>query len=155
MAIRPKLYLKNSVSSMYYSDDDPYKRDLTRLFWREVLPYFDVYISGAVIDEVLPTKEPELRTKLSNLIRDFPILEVTEDVLRLSEVYLSYRRLPRMDAIHLAIASLGDMDFLVTWNLKHLYKRGTQEMMREINTRLRMPIPIIVTPEDFFEEEEV
>lgn len=37
MVIRPKLYLENSVISMYYSDDDPYKRDLTRLFWREVL----------------------------------------------------------------------------------------------------------------------
>jgi hypothetical protein len=45
------------------------------------------------------------------------------------------------------------MDFLVTWNLKHLYKRGTQEMVREINTKLRIPIPIIVTPEDFLEEE--
>jgi hypothetical protein len=60
-----------------------------------------------------------------------------------------------MDARHLAVASWWDMDFLVTWNLEHLYKRGTQEMMRKVNTRLTIPIPTIVTLEDFFEEEEV
>ena len=36
--------------------------------------------------------------------------------------------------MHLASASVGEMDFLVTWNLRHLYKRGTQEMVREVNT---------------------
>lgn len=33
--------------------------------------------------------------------------------------------------------------------------RGTQEMLREVNTRLKIPVPTIVTPEDFFEEEDV
>jgi len=60
-----------------------------------------------------------------------------------------------MDAFHLASRSLGEMDFLVTWNLRHLYKRGTQDMVYEVNTRLRIPIPAIVTPEEFFEGEEV
>ena len=42
---------------------------------------------------------------------------------------------------NLASASIGEMDFLVTWNLRHIYKRGTQEMIREVNTRLRIPVP--------------
>jgi len=153
MTVISKLYLETSVVSMYYSDDDLYKRDLTQLFWKEVLPHFDTYISGFVIDEIEATEDPDLRKNLENLVRGFNILEITENTLKLAELYLSYRRLPRMDARHIAVASLGDMDFLVTWNLKHLYKRGTQEMVREINTRLRIPIPIIVTPEDFLEEE--
>ena len=66
---------------------------------------------------------------------------------------LSYRRLPRGDALHLASASIEEMDFLVTWNLRHIYKRGTQEIIREVNTRLRIPVPTIVTPEDFFGKE--
>jgi len=32
---------------MYFQDDAPYLRDLTRQFWRDVLPHFDIYISGA------------------------------------------------------------------------------------------------------------
>ncbi len=37
----------------------------------------------------------------------FKVLEITEDVLKLADIYLSYRRLPRMEARHLAVATLG------------------------------------------------
>jgi predicted nucleic acid-binding protein len=149
---KPKLYLETSVISMYFQNDVPYLRDLTRQFWKDILPHTDVYISEVLLDEIKATEDPKLRTSLENLIKNFKVLEITEDVIKLSDVYLSYRRLPRGDALHLASASIGEMDFLVTWNLRHIYKRGTQEMVREINTKLRIPVPTIVTPEDFFEE---
>ena len=151
---KPKLYLESSVINMYFQDDAPYLRDLTRQFWRDVLPHFDIYISEAVLDEIRAIEEPNLRKALENLIKDFEVLEITEEVIKLADVYLSHRRLPRGDALHLASASIGGMDFLVTWNLRHIYKRGTQEMIREVNMRLRIPVPTIVTPEDFFGEEE-
>jgi len=155
MPVRPKLYLENSVISMYFEDDAPYLRDVTGEFWKGGLPHFDIYISETVIDEIKATKSSKLRRALENLIRGYKVLKITEDVVRLADVYLSYRRLPRMDALYLASASLGEMDFLTTWNLRHLYKRGTQEMIREVNIRLRIAIPTIVTPEDFFGEVEV
>jgi len=118
----------------------------------DVLPHFDVYVSEMVLDEIRATTEANLRKALENLIKDFEVLEMTEEVIELADKYLSHRRLPRGDALHLALASIGEMDFLVTWNLRHIYKRGTQEMIREVNTRLRIPVHTIVTPEDFFEE---
>lgn len=147
-----KLYLENSVISMYFQDDAPYLRDLTRQFWGQVLPDFDVYISEIVLDEIRATAELNLRTAVENLIKDFEVLEITEDVIKLSDLYLSYRRLPRGDSLHIASASIGEIDFLATWNLRHLYKRGTQEMIHEVNVRLRIPVPTIVTPEDFLAE---
>jgi len=154
MQKKPKLYLESSVINMYFQEEAPYLRDLTRQFWRDVLPHFDVYVSEAVLDEIRATTEANLRKALENLIKDFEVLEMTEEVIELADTYLSHRRLPRGDALHLASASIGEMDFLVTWNLRHIYKRGTQEMLREVNTRLRIPVPTIVTPEDFFGEEE-
>ncbi len=151
---KPKLYLESSVINMYFQDDAPYLRDLTRQFWRDVLPHFDIYISEAVLDEIRAIEELNLRKALENLIKDFEVLEITEEVIKLADVYLSHRRLPRGDALHLASASIEGMDFLVTWNLRHIYKRGTQEMIREVNMRLRISVPTIVTPEDFFGEEE-
>jgi len=150
-----KLYLENSVINMYFQDDAPYLRDLTQQFWEEVLPQFAVYVSEIVLDEIRATAELNLRRELENLITDFEVLEITEDIVKLSDAYLSHRRLPRGDALHLASASIGEMDFLVTWNLRHLYKHGTQEMIREVNTRLRIPVPTIATPDDFLVEEEV
>ncbi|NVM28585.1 MAG: PIN domain-containing protein [Candidatus Helarchaeota archaeon] len=155
MQKKPKLYLETSVISMYFHDDAPYLRDLTRQFWKEALPFFNVYISEIVLDEIRATLEMDFRRSFENLIKDFKVLEITEDIVKLSDVYLSYRRLPRGDALHLASASMGEMDFLVTWNLRHLYKRGTQEMIREVNAKLRIPVPSIMTPEDFIGEEEV
>jgi len=154
MQKKPKLYLESSVINMYFQEEAPYLRDLTRHFWRDVLPHFDVYVSEVVLDEIRATTEANLRKALENLINDFEVLEMTEEVIELADTYLSHRRLPRGDALHLASASIGEMDFLVTWNLRHIYKRGTQEMIREVNTRLRIPVPTIVTPEDFFGEEE-
>jgi len=154
MQKKPKLYLESSVINMYFQEEAPYLRDLTRQFWRDVLPHFDVYVSEAVLDEIRATTEANLRKALKNLIKDFEVLKMTEEVIELADTYLSHRRLPRGDALHLASASIGEMDFLVTRNLRHIYKRGTQEMIREVNTRLRIPVPTIVTPEDFFGEEE-
>ncbi len=153
MQKKPKLYLESSVINMYFQEEAPYLRDLTQQFWRDVLPHFDVYVSEVVLDEIRATAEANLRKALENLINDFEVLEMTEEVIELADTYLSHRRLPRGDALHLASASIGEMDFLVTWNLRHIYKRGTQEMIREVNTRLRIPVPTIVTPEDFFGEE--
>ena len=153
MPMKPKLYLESSAINMYFQDDAPYLRDLTRQFWRDVLPHLDVYVSEAVLDEIRATGELNLRKVLENLIKDFEVMEITEEVIKLADVYLSHRRLPRGDALHIALASIGEMDFLVTWNLRHIYKLGTQEMIREVNVKLRIPVPTIVTPEDFLGEE--
>lgn len=152
MKKRASLYLENSVISMYFADDAPHLKDATRLFWKEVLPAFDVYVSEMVLREINGIEDSSLREEILLLIRDFNILEEISAIREFSDLYSSRRRLPRGDAIHLAFASFYGINYLVTWNLRHLYKAGTQEMLREINTRLRLSVPIIVTPENFFEE---
>ena len=117
------------------------------------MPQFDVYISEIVLGEIRATAESNDRKALEALIEEFKLLRVNEDTIEFAKIYLSCRHLPQGDALHLALASIGGMDFLVTWNLRHLYKRGTQEMIRETNMRLRIPIPTIVTPEDFLGEQ--
>jgi len=154
MAKKLKLYLENSVISMYFQDDDPYKRDLTRQFWSEVLPDFDVHISDMVIREMEGIEDYNLRRETVNLVRNAIVLEESPEVIQLANTYLSRKRMPRGDAIHLAFASLGGMDVFVTWNRKHLFKASTQEMLAEVNLHLKLPIPTIITPEHFFEFEE-
>lgn len=147
------LYAETSVICMYFQDDASYLRDLTRQFWEEILPHFDVFISETVIEEIRATTKTYLRKAFETLISEFEVLRLTEDILTLSELYAFYKHLPRADTLHLASASMGGMNFLVTWNLRHLYKAGTQDMIREINTQLRIPTPIIVTPQDFLGEQ--
>lgn len=42
--------------------------------------------------------------------------------------------------------------FLVTQNLRHLYKGRTQVMIQKINVQVGIPVPTIVTPKDFLGE---
>ena len=122
MTRRLKLYLETSVISMYFQEDAPYLRSLTRLFWNEILPDYEVYISEITFDELMAIRNPELKQQVASLIKDFVVLERTEGVDNVTELYLSLRKMPRADAMHLALASLGEANILVTWNLRHLYK---------------------------------
>lgn len=153
MRKKAKVYLETSVISMYYEEDAPLLREITREFWNVTLPKVNAYISDMTFIEIRATKDPVLQKRLVELISNFKVLPLTNDSRELAKTYLKYRRLPEPDAIHIAIASLGGMNFLVTWNLRHLIKPGTQYMVRQVNMKDGLPLPQIVTPEDFFEEE--
>jgi hypothetical protein len=137
---------------MYYEEKALPLMEITREFWYSVLPKVNPFISDITIVEIRATKDLELRNKLVKLISGFKILPLTKESMELAKIYLKYRRLPEPDALHIAIASLEGMDFLVTWNLRHLIKPSTQAMVRRVNINLGLPVPLIVTPEDFFEE---
>jgi hypothetical protein len=80
---------------------------------------------------------------------------------RLAEViqfYLDNRLVPRtaaVDASHLALASLHDVRFLLTWNCKHLANANKFEHIRVLNGRLGISVPTITTPVTMMPEEEV
>jgi hypothetical protein len=58
------------------------------------------------------------------------------------------------DAAHLAIASYHGVDYLLTWNCRHLANANKFAHIREINRRLGLLTPELVTPEQLFMEEE-
>lgn len=153
MRKKADLYLENSVISMYYQENLLPLMETTHEFWNIVIPKMNVFISDLVIIEISNIANTELRKKITFLISNFSTLPITEDSRQLARMYLRFRRIPEADALHIAIASLEGMDFLVTWNLRHLIKPGTISLVRRINMKLGLPVPQIVTPEDFFKEE--
>lgn len=153
MRRKADVYLENSIVSMYYEERVLPLMEVTREFWHTVLPKVNPFISDLVIIEIRATMDLELRDKLVELVSGFRVLPLTSEARELARIYLRHRRLPEPDGLHIAIASLEGMDFLVTWNLRHLVKPGTQSMVRRVNMNLGLPVPQIVTPEDFFEEE--
>jgi len=58
------------------------------------------------------------------------------------------------DAFHLAIASVNEVDYLLTWNCRHLANPNKTRRIAEMNRRLGLMTPIIVTPAMLFWEEE-
>jgi hypothetical protein len=50
------------------------------------------------------------------------------------------------DAAHIAIAAAQGMDFLMTWNCRHIANAMTVDRVRELCARLGFPAPVICTP---------
>ena len=77
------------------------------------------------------------------------MLRRTAAVDALAEAFLSAGPLPqkaKADAVHLAFASVYKMDYLITWNFKHLANAVIQSRLRPVAEQRGYRLPIICTP---------
>ena len=90
------------------------------------------------------------------MTRRVPLLEVVPDIAGIVKVYVENRLMPAEDvgdAAHLAMASYHGVDYLLTWNCRHLANANKFEHIRRINRRLGLLTPELVTPELLFWED--
>lgn len=91
------------------------------------------------------------------LVHDLPILGVTPEIESIASVYVRRHLMPQSDfgdAYHLAAASFYGMDFLLTWNCRHLANANKVDHLRAVNAELGLAIPIVTTPDQLFSEDE-
>jgi hypothetical protein len=84
------------------------------------------------------------------LLESIPELTVDGEVLAVASRYVEERLVPAGlggDAAHLAVACVHQMDFLLTWNIRHLANPNKLNHLTIINRRLGLLTPQIVTPE--------
>jgi predicted nucleic acid-binding protein len=153
--MKSTLYLETSVIS--YLTARP-SRDLivaahqqiTHDWWDKYLKRYEVFISGLVLIESRQGDTDAAQRRLM-YIEDFPFLDVTTEVEALAEIYIKNIPLPDKayrDAIHLAVASLNGMDYLITWNCKHIAHGEVKKGMLRINDQRNIESPIVCTPEE-------
>ena len=81
------------------------------------------------------------------LAASLEMIEITDEVLSIAELYVRHRLMPAPasgDALHLAVASSSEIDFLLTWNIRHLANPNKLEHLGVINRRLGLLTPQIV-----------
>lgn len=130
------------------------KQDLSREWWRVCRPHFDIHISEAVIEEIMDG-DPEASKRRMEVIVGLPLLEPTDAVTDLFERLLSDRGLPTKaaaDALHIAIAVVHGMDFLLTWNCKHINNASLRKRIAAIVAHAGYTEVIMATPEELWRE---
>ncbi len=152
MRRKATIYLDTSVPGAFFDPPDSPVYKATATFWDNVLPDYDAYISELVEIEIADLKNISRRKKLESLIRKFKVLEVSQEAVEVSQEYLKLLRIPERDALHVAIASVEGMDYLVTWNLRHLARERTRRAADYINLTLLLKTIVIYTPLDFIDE---
>ncbi len=157
---KKKIYLDTSVPSNFYDTYPVAQIAFTRLFWSEVLPRFTVYVSPLTIKEVGYTPELSRRTKILELIKQCSILAEDQNIESIATEYIRHKLIPPKsiaDAFHIAFASFHRIDYLVTWNIKHMASPENRKRIVSYNAFKGLFIPIIATPEElvkeFYEEE--
>ncbi|MBU7027742.1 MAG: PIN domain-containing protein [Theionarchaea archaeon] len=143
-----KVYLDTSVISALFDKRNPERKSLTEVFFT-FIEEFDPYISEITGSEIERTPNAELRTNMKNTIVQFPVLFLTEDSEWLANEYIRYGAVPERyteDAYHIAVAVINEMDFLLSWNFKHIVRRKTKDIVAMVNTLNRLKHIEIMTP---------
>jgi len=148
--MRPKLkvYLDTSVISALFDKKNPERRSLTESFFYG-LKDFEPHISELTVAEIEKTTDSVLRNKMIEVLSLFSIVSVSNEVERLAEKYINNGAVSkeyREDAYHIAIATLNEMDCLLSWNFKHIVRRKTRDIVRMVNSINNLKSIEIMTP---------
>ena len=143
------VYLDASVPSAYYDERVAWRHEYTREWRKEELPKYDVFISEVVIAEIMETEESRRKDELLEFVKEFSELKLSSEIEEIAKGYVNQGVIPQSqlpDALHVAIASFYKIDFLVTWNCKHLAEAHRRRRVRLFNTSAGLFVPDILTP---------
>ncbi len=125
--MKRSLYLESTIPSYLVAVPS---RDLliaahqqvTAEWWATSRIGFDLYVSQFILDEI-GRGDTEVAKRRLNAVKGIPLLEITDDIFDLAAGLLALRIIPPKagtDAVHIALAAVHGVDFLLTWNCKHI-----------------------------------
>ncbi|VXD15073.1 conserved hypothetical protein [Planktothrix serta PCC 8927] len=122
--------------------------EITREWWDTRRSAFQLYSSQAVVKET-SQGDTEIASRRLEIISNLALLDLSQSVLDLAEQFLERSSLPAkadVDAVHIAAATVHGMDYLLTWNCKHIANAQIQRKLAEISLDLGYELPILCTP---------
>jgi predicted nucleic acid-binding protein len=152
---KPKLYLDTSVISFYYAEDAPEKMAVTRKFFDEELVSgkYEVFSSEVALRELANCNDPVLQDSLVEFAATLPVtfLPVTAEIGDLAKEFVNDGLIPlkyQEDALHLAFALIHNLDYIISWNFKHIVKPKTKKAVKIIALKEGFKEVEIITPEE-------
>jgi predicted nucleic acid-binding protein len=157
--MKPRVYIETSVIS--YLTSRP-SRDLivaanqqiTRDWWETRRAEFELLISQLVVQEASAGDENAVSDRL-RAIDEMPLLELDRDALALAEMLVKNGPIPQEaveDALHIAVATVNGLEYLLTWNFRHIANATTRHEIERICRSQDYEPPVICTPQELLEE---
>jgi hypothetical protein len=136
----PQIYIESTVFNFVFNTDSPeMTRDAVTLFELIGQGKFAAYTSQYVRDELEAAPEPK-RSNMLALIDKYNIITLSKspDAARLANIYIAEGAVPvnsREDAHHIATTAVKGLDYIVSYNFKHIVRSKTITMTGAINQR--------------------
>jgi predicted nucleic acid-binding protein len=153
------VYLETSFVSACVTDltdaASIYRRQISTEWWETQAARHSLYVSPEVVAELSHHAFPRRREALA-MIRDVQSLSIDEDVRGLAHLLIREKVMPAPlagDALHVAIATVHGMEYMLTWNVRHLANIRILAHLRIICRRAGFLPPSIVTPDLLWEDD--
>jgi predicted nucleic acid-binding protein len=155
MMEKPAIYVETSVVSYLVARPS---RDLivaahqqiTVEWWRTQRQGYDLLTSQIVIEEAR-LGDPDTAKKRLAALEGLPLLDVNEEAIHLAQELITSHAVPEKaarDALHIAVACEGGVDYLLTWNCKHIANAKARSLIEQTCRTVGYAAPIMCTPEE-------
>ncbi len=147
------LYIDTSVLGGVFDAEDPKRVGMAESLIRLIKEGdYEGFISFLTLEEILKAP-PDIQEKLRSIIAGsgLKILEETEECVELSDAYVNERAVPekyRNDARHIAIGVYHEVDFIVSWNYKHMVNITVRRLVNSTNIKMGYKPVEVVSPEE-------
>ena len=157
--MKPKAYLETSMIGYLASPPslDPMvaaNQRVTQEWWQARSGEYDLYISQPVIQEAKVDDEDAAMRHMALLV-DLPSLELNRAALDLARALAEGVPIPKEaveDALHVALATVHGMDYLLTWDREHLAGASIRDEIERVCRARGYEPPLICTPRELLEE---
>ena len=157
--MKPSVYIETTIPSYLTAWRSPElimaaNQEATRSWWEIARPRYDLFISDIVAQEA-NGGDPEAAKRRVTVIEGLPELDVSEEAELLAAQLLADAAIPekaKTDALHIAVATVHGIDYLLTWNCKHIANAVMRPKIEAICRAFGYEPPVICTPLELMEE---
>ena len=151
--MKPKVYLETTIPSLLtaWPNRDVVvlgQQQATRDWWDQHRHKYELFVSDLVAVESR-RGDPVAAQDREAVLATCSLLSIPESAQLLAERILSTKLMPlnaTADALHVAIATVHAMDFLLTWNCRHIANAMVVEQVRDVCRQAGYQPPVICTP---------
>lgn len=154
------VYLETSfVSACVTNRSDSasiYRRELSLEWWTDQARRHRLFISAEVLAELSQPGFPGANEALS-LVEHVPLLAINDEVQGLAILLVREKVMPSPvagDALHVAVATVHGISYMLSWNVRHLANPSKMAHLRVVCLRAGLLPPQIITPDLLWEEQD-
>lgn len=123
---------------------------ITNDWWDTQRSRFSLYTSSVVTEEA-GRGNTDAASRRLDALSGIPLLATTEEVVAFAKALIQEGALPTKaldDSLHIAMAAVHGIDYLLTWNCRHIDNAEMKPVVRNICTTHGYVCPEICTPQE-------
>jgi hypothetical protein len=125
-------------------------QQITQEWWQNRRNDFELFVSEFVVNEA-SAGDKDAAGKRLEVLQGISLLDVNLEVENLAKKFIGEKALPAKavtDALHIAVASVHGIDYLLSWNCRHIANAEMQSAIQKVCEKNGYKYPKICTPEE-------